>query len=388
MSIEQVGEEKYRIFWELPRGIDGKRRRVTEVIHGDYEMAEQAWRKRQVEIDEGRHQEPSKMTVRELAEAWLDTRVAADLDVSTLEWYERLVKVHIIEDLGAARVQKLTAADLQAYYRQKLQPGARRDGKKGALSRRTVKALHSILHGMLKVALRREIVTRNVAELVDVPGDRRTEAKFWDDEQATRFLTAIEGHRLAALWALAVLTGLRQGELLALRWREVDLDARTLRVSRAVKRTKEKSRRVGPPKSEKSRRSISLDETAAAILRAHKARQNEDRLRAGAEYEAQDLVFCTRQGRPLSARNVLRLHYQLCAKVGVPSIHFHEATRHTHATLLYGAGADDKTVQTRLGHSSASFTKQIYIHALKPKEIAAAEEVGRRLMGKKKPSAK
>lgn len=388
MSVEAVGENKYRLFWELPRGIDGKRRRDSKVFRGNYEDALKEWRRRQVEIDAGRYQEPSQMTVRQLAERWLDSLASSELDVSTLEWYDRLLRVHIIPDMGDAKVQKVTAAALQIYYKAKLLPGGRRDKKPGGLSKRTVKALHAILHMMFQKALRWEIVARNVAELVDVPGERPKEARFWNDEEAARFLSAIEGHRLFALWALAILTGLRQGELLALRWAEVDLDGRALTVRRAMKRTKDKSKRVGLPKSENSRRVISLDETAAALLRAHKARQNEERLRYGADYEQNDLLFATRQGRPLSPRNVLRLHYQLCAKAGVPEIHFHEGTRHTHATLLYGAGADDKTVQSRLGHSSASFTKQVYIHALKPKEIAAAEEVGRLLLGKKKPSAK
>lgn len=361
---------------------------MSEVFRGNYDEAEQRWRKRQVEIDERRHQEPSRMTVRELAERWMDSLEAGDLDVSTLEWYQTLLRVHILPDLGAARIQKLTAAHLQSYYQAKLAPGGRRDGKPGGLSKRTVHALHSVMHAMLKKAHRWELVARNVTELVDAPGERQKEARFWDDEQAARFLGSVEGHRLFALWALAILTGLRQGELLALRWKDIDLDGRALRVRWAVKRTKDKARRVGLPKSENSRRVISLDEFAASLLRAHKARQNEERLRYGAEYEQNDLVFCTRQGRLLMSSNLLRLHYQLCRKVGVPEIHFHEATRHTHATLLYAAGADDKTVQSRLGHSSASFTKQVYIHAMKPKEIAAAEEVGQLLLGKKKPSAK
>ena len=388
MNISTLGNHAYRLFWELPPGPDGKRRRETRTVHGTWQEAQAAWAKRQGEIDAGQATEPSRMTLAELADRWIDAAKAGDLDVSTLEWYQTLLRVHIKPDLGAMPLRKITPAQLQAYYKTKLSSGGRRDGKPGGLSRRTVHALHGLIHSLLKTAYRWEMVPRNVADLVTPPSERAHEARFWDSEQAARFLEAAEANRLWALWALAILTGLRQGELLALRWRDVELEGKALRVRHATKRTKDKARRVGLPKSEQSRRTISLDDMAVSVLRTHKARQNEERLALGSEYEQNGLVFCTHLGRPLMHRNVLRLHHQLCEKAGVPDIGFHEATRHTHATLLYAAGADDKTVQNRLGHESASFTKQVYIHAIKARQIAAAEEVGRQVLGKKKPSAK
>lgn len=384
MSVEAVGENKYRLFWELPRGIDGKRRRDSKVFRGNYEDALKEWRRRQVEIDAGRYQEPSQMTVRQLAERWLTDVKALRLEASTLQNYRDLIEGHIIPDLGDVRIQRLAATDLQTYYRQKLQSG-RKDGR-GGLSTRTVRYLHNLLLAMFSQAVRWGILQGNPIELAEPPKLHQSEKHVWTEEEAARFVENIQGHRLAAFWALALVTGLREGELLGLRWRDLDFKKGTLTVAQAMKRVKDKDKRFGPPKSRRSRRVISLDEQAVGVLRSHRVLQAQERLLAGAGWIDFGLVFTTREGRPLLPSNMLKLHNRLCHKAGVPRIRPHDM-RHTNATILFDHDTDPKTVQERLGHHSVSFTIQTYVHAIRAREEEAARSIGGAVLGKK-PSAK
>jgi len=383
MHIETLGNRTYRLYWELPATPDVRRKRETRTLHGTWQEAQAAWAKRQNEIEAGQAVDPSRMTVRELVGRWLSDVKTLTVEASTLKNYQDLLRAHILPDMGHLRIQKVTAADLQAYYREKLQHG-RRDGT-GGLSSRTVRYLHNLLLAVFAQAVRWDMLQRNPAEFVEPPKLQEKEKHVWTEEEAAQFVETVSGHRLAAFWALAIVTGLREGELLGLRWRDVDLAKGMLTVAQALKRGD--GPKFGPPKSRRSRRVLTLDEQTVAVLRAHRVRQAEERLFVGERWQDSGLVFTTQAGRPLMDGNMRRLHYKLCAKAGVPRIRPHDM-RHTNATILFDRDTDPKTVQERLGHHSVSFTIQTYVHAIKAREGRAAQSIGDAVLGKKKPSAK
>ena len=384
MNIRTLGNHTYRLFWELPTGPDGKRRRETRTIHGTWQEAQAAWARRKREIDAGQATEPARMTLGELADRWLRDVVAIRTqEAATLDSYDQQVRVHIKPDIGHLRIGKIRPQHLQSYYARLLTEG-RKDGKPGGLAPRTIRYIHSLLRDILGQAVRWGMIPVNPADLVDPPADRQKEARFWTPEQASRFLAALEGHRLAALWLLAILTGLREGELIGLRWSDVDLETGTLSVAQALKRV---AKKFGAPKSANSRRTMALAHDAIEALRAHRLQQAQARLKLGPEWEDHGLVFTTRQGRPLMESNLLKMQHRLCDQAGVPYIPIH-GMRHTHGTALVAAGVDPKTVQARLGHQSASFTMQTYVHPLTAADKDAARRVEQTVLGRKKPSAK
>jgi integrase len=272
---------------------------------------------------------------------WLNDSVRGSVKPITHESYEMLVNKHVIPAMGNVRLQGLTPGHLQGFYRSKLDEG---------LSPRTVQYLHVVLHRALKQALRWGLVTRNVAEAVDPPKVHKKEVAPLSPEQARAFLEAARGDRLEALYVLAVHTGMRQGELLALRWDDVDLDAGVLRVRGT--------------KTARSRRTVKLSETALDALRSHLGRQLEEIDRVGSMWRENGLVFATEIGTPLNRHNLVNRSFRpLLLRVGLPYIRFHDL-RHTCATILLSKGVHAKFVQELLGHATIAITLDTYSHVL------------------------
>jgi len=271
----------------------------------------------------------------------------------TWERYEQLLRLHVIPNLGKLRMSQLSPLHLQQLYAKLLESG---------LSQTTVRKVHMLLHRALQQAARWGFVARNVTTLVDAPRNAHHEMQTLSPEQARHLLDAARGHRLEALFVVAVTTGIRRGELLGLRWQQVDLEGGSLEVLVSLQRTRDGCE-FAEPKTAHSRRRVSLPEIATDALRRHRVKQNEERLAAD-EWEGNDLVFANEVGRPVDAPNLLRRAYwPLLKKAGLPQIPFH-ALRHTAATLLLRKGIHPKIVQEMLGHSSIAITLDLYSHAV------------------------
>jgi integrase len=217
--------------------------------------------------DGGIELDPSSVTVNEYLQRWLNDSVKGSVRPITFESYERLVRVHVVPALGRVKLKALSPAHLQGLYRDRLDAG---------LSSSTVQRLHAVIHRALKQALRWDLVPRNVSEAVDPPKAQRKEIRPLTPEQVRTLLRTAEEDRLGALYALAITTGLRQGELFGLRWEDVDLEAGRLSVCHTLT-TPKGGRRLGPPKRSKSRRSVKLTTGAVKALRDHRERQLEER---------------------------------------------------------------------------------------------------------------
>ena len=222
------------------------------------------------------------------------------------------------------------------------------------LSTSTVRHLHATLHKALKDAERLGLVARNVCKLVNAPRMAESEIHPLSREDARVLLDVATGERLEALYTVALATGMRQSELLGLRWKDVYLDEGLLRVRMQLKR--EEGEWVWKePKTRRSRRQIALASPVVEVLQRHRERQEVERLALPSGWHEHDLVFCNKMGGPLFARNLVRSFMLLLEKAAIPHIRFHDL-RHTAATLLLSARVNPKVVSEMLGHASVSIT--------------------------------
>ncbi len=293
---------------------------------------------------------------------WLDA-TRHQLKPGSWRRYEEITRRHIVPTLGKLPLTKVGPQDVQRLYAVKLDEG---------LSTTTVHYIHRTLRRALAEAERQGAVARNVARLVTPPRPRREEIHVLDSEQVRRLLDEAEGHPLEAFFTLAIHTGMRVGELLALRWKDVSLDRASLSVQATLQRTRDGSVTFASPKSAKSRRQIALSPTAVAALRRHRARQLEERLAAGGTWQNSDIVFTDLVGRPLNGIHVLRYQFApLLKRAGLPPMRLHDL-RHTCATLLLGRSINPKIVSEMLGHSTVAITLDLYSHVLPTMQQSAA----------------
>ena len=297
-----------------------------------------------------------RQTVGAYLPAWLEDTARPNVRATTHKSYESYVRLRLIPELGKIALTKLTPQHVQAMLRKQQAAG---------LSPRSVQYIRGILRKALNDALRMGLVARNVAMLTTAPKQERHEITPLSAEQAGQLLDAATGERLECLYVAALATGLRQGELLGLRWQDVDMDAGTLRVAYSLQRI-EGEYRLSAPKTEKSRRVLPLPSFAVAAFRSHRVRQLEERLRAGgawADWRGAGLVFTTETGGPLHGGSVLHAFHKLLARHGLPRVRFHDL-RHTAASLLLAQGASARLIMEVLGHSQISLTMNTYSHVM------------------------
>lgn len=231
--------------------------------------------------------------------------------------------------------------------------------------------VHAILHRALKEAVGLGLVPRNVTDAVSPPKAMRPPIKSWDVPDVQHFLAVAAPDGYSPLWLIALHTGMRRGELLGLRWRDVDLSRGVLRVQQILSTVKE-GERFTPPKTSSGRRTIALDGPSIAVLKDHRIHQKERKLALGEVWQDYDLVFTSEIGTPLDHGNVYHRFVALVQKAGVPRISFH-GLRHTHATLLMKHGVHPKVASERLGHADITLTLQTYSHVLPQMQQEAAD---------------
>jgi integrase len=301
------------------------------------------------------------LTVEEYMDRWLND-VKDTVRQSTHERYEYAINPHITPALGRIKLKDLTPAQVRWFYRQRLDSG---------LAPATVHKMHVVLHKALKAAVSDGLIPRNPTASLKLPRIIREEIDPLDQEEARRLLTAACGDRLEALYVLALNTGMRQGELLALKWEDVDLERGVLRVRRTLSR-RNNVYVLDEPKTKKSRRTIRLTAGAATALEVHISRQLEGMERMGSLYQPGGLVFATTTGTIINPSNLRNRSFKpLLKHAKLRPIRFHDL-RHTCATLLLSKDVNPKVVSEMLGHSSVSITLDIYSHLLPDMQEKAA----------------
>lgn len=302
---------------------------------------------------------PLGPTVGEFLVDWLG-QSAATRRATTSVQYDRLVHLHMVPHLGEIRLRDLDPAAVRGWHSMLLAKPSHWGG--GVLSPTTVRAAHRVLRRALQDALRWELIDRNPCDAVIAPRKADVEMQAWDAGQARAFLHAVKGDRLAAMWRLFVVTGMRRAEVAGLRWLDVDLDAGRLSV-RSTRVLVYSHVEVVEPKTRRSRRAVLLDPVTVAALMAHRDRQAAERQRAAEAWTDTGYVFVKENGEPLDPDRISHLFGLWVARSGLPKIRLHDL-RHTAATLALSAGVHPKVVSERLGHSSIAITLDTYSHVL------------------------
>ena len=312
------------------------------------------------DIAGGRPPTRGDIPLRQHLERWL-AETAHTVKPSHRVAREKNVRLHLVPQLGKVRLDRLTVLDVEAACRRLLASPSPRTGR--PYSSTTVRQAHAVLRAALADAVRWGLVSRNVAAEARAPRVADFEPVVWSPDEAHRFLDAVVDDPLEALWIVALTTGMREGELLALRWEDVDLDRARLDIVQSVVRIPKQGAVFGTPKTAKSKaRGTPLTQRAVVALRRRKSALPAMRVKAGPLWRDHGLVFCTAIGTPLHPSNLTARRFRpLCVKAKVPAIRFHDL-RHSCASVLYALGADDRKVSELLRHSSVAFTHQRYIH--------------------------
>jgi integrase len=330
------------------------------------------------QADAGTLVEPSKITLAEYLRFWLGQSDAENepetppgLTPKTAERYRELAEGQIIPHLGAILLQKLRPAKVAEWHVTILKSGSR---KGGPLAARTVGHAHRVLHRALERAVQTEILSRNVAAVVSPPKVDSTEIEILNEQQVYDVLRKLEGHPLYAIVALDLATGLRRGELLALRLADADLETATLLVDRSLEETKT-GLRFKAPKTTHARRTISLPPSAVTLLRDHRRKLLELRLALGLGKPDDDtLLFGNPDGSLLAPNRLTRRWQDACVALDLPRVSFH-GLRHTHASALIAAGLDVVAISRRMGHANPTVTLNVYAHLFKKDDRAAAAAI-------------
>jgi integrase len=302
------------------------------------------------------------LTVGGYMDRWLKD-VKDTVRQSTHERYGYAINPHITPALGRIKLKDLTPAQVRWFYRDRLDHG---------LAPATVHKLHVVLHKALEAAVADGLIPRNAAAGLKLPRIVREEIDPLNQDEARRLLDAASGDRLEALYVLALNTGIRQGELVALKWQDVDLENATLSVRRTVTRSGNRFL-LGEPKTKKSRRTIRLTSGAVAALEVHLSRQLEEMERMGSLYQPGGLVFATTTGTIINPSNLRNRSFKpILKRAKLRPIRFHDL-RHTCATLLLSKDINPKVVSEMLGHASVSITLDIYSHLLPDMQEKAAK---------------
>jgi integrase len=323
--------------------------------------------------DDGSYVEPSKLTVAEHVRARVKQWEAnGDIGAKTAERYLEMTERQIVPYIGAKLIQKLKPADIEAWH-STLKAKGRKDGTAG-LAPKTVVHCHAVLRKALNDALRNDLVSKNAAISQQPPRGKSREVTILTDETMKTLLERLEGRAMRAPVLTALYTGLRRGELLALRWANVDLDRRVLAVKEALSETATEIQ-VKTPKAKTGFRDVTLPGVAIDILRKHRQTQLEQRMAAGLGRPPADaLVFPRPDGSHQSPHDFSSAWGVVARSIGLPDVTFH-ALRHTHVSQLIDAGVDIVVISRRLGHASPNITLGIYAHMFRKTDDKAAAAI-------------
>ncbi|GIO04756.1 site-specific integrase [Brevibacillus reuszeri] len=330
---------------------NGVRERITKRGFRTKKEAEKALIETQAAIQKGEYIEPTKKLFQEYLQEWIKTK--RNLGEQTLELYDSYLRTHITPAIGHIPLAKLSAHDIEMFLDSLHDKG---------LAAATIKRIFSVVNAALNAAETKDIITKNVANKVEKPQvSRRRELIVWDPDFVSDFLARTK--QASRYWIavyLAIMTGMRQGEILGLRWSDIDFDKRTLTIQQTVNRHREIK---AGAKTKKSMRSVALSPETIEALKDHRQFIVQERVALGPAYENNNLVVCTQFGGPVTQRAIQKVWTSFLRKTNAPKITFHDL-RHTHATLLIKQGVHIKVISERLGHSSVSITMDTYGHLM------------------------
>ena len=368
--VENAGPNRWKIILELGRDASGRRHRKTVNVRGTRKVAEAKKVGLLNQLNTGTYAESGNQTVGDFLQTWLSEYAVTSVAPKTYERYEEIVRLHLTPALGHLQLSGLLPMHIQSFYKQALTSG--RLSGKGGLSPTTVRHFHRVLSEALARAVKWQLLLRNPADAVDPPRVDAHEVTALDEDGVAALIAATQGTSMQLPTMLAVSTGMRRGEVLGLRWSDVDLDEGALVVRASLEQTKT-GLAFKSPKTNKSRR-LPLTAYTVKELRIEKCRQAALRLSTGGAFNPEDVVVCTDRGE-LWKPNTFSSCFRTFAHTRDIPISFH-ALRHSHASQLLKQGASVKVVSERLGHSSTVLTMTTYAHVLQGMQEDATDRFG------------
>ena len=319
-------------------------------------------------IDAGTYIAPNKMTVGEWLDIWAENYLGR-VKPLTVSAYKTTIKLHLKPNLGAIKLEALSTHTIQGFYNNL---GKSKDGEK-ALSAKTIKNVHGILHRALQQAVLNGYIRFNPTNACILPRIEKKDLRPLDENESKLFLDAIKGHQFEILYKVTLFTGMREGEALGLSWDSIDFNKGTILISKQLQKEKKKGGAyyLASLKNDKPRR-ITPAPWVMQLLRKHKLQQIEKKLKAGEVWDnPDDLVFTNDFGGHLVPQTVIRHYKDIVTSIGRPDARFHDL-RHSYAVAAIRSGDDIKTVQGNLGHATASFTLDVYEHVTEQMKEASA----------------
>ena len=364
------GSGRWAIKYDEPRGEDCRRKTRWKTVHGSKRDAQKELRRLLHEIDQGAYVSPQKLTVADALRKWLADYAKPRVAAKTYERYNEIIEKHLIPALGATALPRLAPGAIASYYATALQSGRRRGN--GGLSAQTVKHHHRVLSEAMRSCVKWRMLALNPCDAVDPPKPQRRDMQVLDATRSAGLLNAIAGDTIEIPVVLALMTGMRRGEILGLRWQDVNLANATLSVTQSL----EDANGVlsfKAPKTNRSRRMIALPSLAVEALRRHRVQQGENRLKLGPIYQDQGLVCAALDGRPMVPRELTKRFSRLSGRLKL-GVRLHDL-RHSHITHLLAAGVHPKVASERAGHSSVAITMDVYSHVLPGMQEDAAQKI-------------
>lgn len=373
IRADKSGRDRTLWYVIVDLGVDaGGRRR--QKWHGSFRTRRQAEVARAKLVDElhsGTYVVPGRTTLSEWAiDSWIPM-MATRIKPSTLHSYRRNLEIHVLPVLGGKPLQQITPVMLNTLYANLAAPSSEHE----PLSAKTVSYIHTIIHKALADAVDADLLPRNPAGRAKPPRPNRRatdDIQSWNAGELAEFLAAVKSERLSAVWRLTAMTGMRRGEVLGLRWSDLDLDAARLSVRHAVVAVGY-SVIESTPKSH-SARVVDLDAETVVHLREHRQRQEAERIEWATDYHENDLVVAKENGDPIHPHTFSQSFERIIRRTGLRQIRLHDL-RHTHASLALKAGVPVKVISERLGHESPAFTLRQYAHVIPGMQAEAAAQV-------------
>jgi len=351
-SIRSKGRNSWQLQVYTGTDSDGKPRRHFETVRGRKGDAQRRLTELLASLDKGVYIPPGRLTLTEHLRNWLEGCVKTNCSQRTLDGYQSIIERHLIPALGHIQLKQLNPQVIQAYYGKACEN----------LSARTVHHQHRVLSQSLKYAVRQGYLGRNPAEFVDPPSPRNKVMRYLNPDEVELLLTSVKDRYYYPVIYTAVSTGLRQAELLGLRWRDIDLDMCSISVSRVLYIRKGVCE-FKEPKTAHSRRRVAMTPKLACFLREYKLERETLYRHLGKELSLDDLVFASVEGEPIDARVLSHAFGRMVKKANLDGVRFHDL-RHTFASLMLMRGAKPKVISEALGHASVAFTMDTYSHII------------------------
>ena len=392
-GCEYKGKNRYKMVVSSGFNAQGKRdRRSKTVTATSKKELEDMYSKFKTEVRTGLFMNNTNLTFREFVETqWLVDNEVKDLAPKTLSRYQNMLDQRILPEIGHVKLSEVNRNHVNKIYDNMSQQGARLDGKNGGLSGKTILHHHRLLSKIFNSAVLWELIAASPMKMVKAPKAARKIAAFYDDEQVLDLIACLNEldesqFKYRVMTMLAIFTGMRRGEILGIEWQDIDYDKKTIFIQRTSQYLPGKGVFTKEPKTELSKREITIPDSIIALLKDYKLYQEAEIKRLGNLWKLSDRLFTTWDGEPMNPDTITDWFGKFVKQNNLPHVNFH-GLRHTNVSLLIADGVDVRTIASRVGHANPTTTLNFYSHMFRKSDQMASDSLEKRILGRKTEAA-